>query len=48
MFAFEEYTQIKHVMIELGNEARKSWHHTIFGCRVDPASLWYTAMREIV
>jgi betaine-aldehyde dehydrogenase len=34
MYAFEEYTQIKHVMIELGGDARKSWHYTIFG---DPA-----------
>jgi betaine-aldehyde dehydrogenase len=31
MYAFEEYTQIKHVMIELSGEARKSWHYTIFG-----------------
>jgi betaine-aldehyde dehydrogenase len=31
MFAFEEYTQIKHVMIELSDEARKSWHYTAFG-----------------
>ncbi|HLZ60922.1 MAG TPA: gamma-aminobutyraldehyde dehydrogenase [Ktedonosporobacter sp.] len=34
MYSFEEYTQIKHVMIELSGEARKSWHYTIFG---DPA-----------
>src|SRR5215467_6762664 len=31
MYAFEEYTQIKHVMIELSNEDRKGWHYTIFG-----------------
>ena len=31
MYAFEDYTQIKHVMIELFGEARKSWHYTIFG-----------------
>jgi len=31
MYSFDEYTQIKHVMIELSNEARKSWHYTIFG-----------------
>src|SRR5437016_12163703 len=31
MYAFEDYTQIKHVMIELNGEARKSWHYTIFG-----------------
>lgn len=34
MYSFEEYTQVKHVMIELNGEARKSWHYTIFG---DPA-----------
>jgi len=31
MYAFEEYTQIKHVMIEMFGEARKGWHYTIFG-----------------
>ena len=31
LYSFEEYTQIKHVMIELGGEARKGWHYTIFG-----------------
>ena len=31
MYSFEEYTQIKHVMIELGGDARKDWHYTIFG-----------------
>jgi betaine-aldehyde dehydrogenase len=31
MYAFEDYTQIKHVMIELSGEARKGWHYTIFG-----------------
>src|SRR5229473_3088338 len=31
MFSFEEYTQIKHVMIELFGEARKGWHYTAFG-----------------
>ncbi len=34
MYSFDEYTQIKHVMIELSGEARKGWHYTIFG---DPA-----------
>ncbi len=34
MYSFEEYTQIKHVMIELSGEARKAWHYTVFG---DPA-----------
>lgn len=31
MYAFEEYTQIKHVMVELSGDVRKSWHYTIFG-----------------
>lgn len=31
MYAFDDYTQIKHVMIELNGEARKGWHYTIFG-----------------
>lgn len=31
MYSFEEYTQIKHVMIDLSGEARKGWHYTIFG-----------------
>lgn len=31
IYSFEEYTQIKHVMIDLSGEARKGWHYTIFG-----------------
>ena len=31
MYSFEEYTQVKHIMIELSGEARKGWHYTIFG-----------------
>jgi betaine-aldehyde dehydrogenase len=31
MYAFDEYTQIKHVMIELTGQVRKGWHYTIFG-----------------
>jgi betaine-aldehyde dehydrogenase len=30
-YSFEEYTQVKHVMLELSREAEKSWHYTIFG-----------------
>ena len=30
-YSFEEYTRIKHVMIELTGVAEKSWHYTIFG-----------------
>ncbi len=31
MYSFDEYTQIKHVLIELNGEPNKSWHYTIFG-----------------
>jgi betaine-aldehyde dehydrogenase len=31
MYSFEEYTQIKHVMVELSGDARKGWHYTVFG-----------------
>jgi betaine-aldehyde dehydrogenase len=31
LYSFEEYTQIKHVMIDLEGEVRKGWHYTIFG-----------------
>jgi betaine-aldehyde dehydrogenase len=31
MYSFEEYTQVKHVMIEMSGEARKGWHYTVFG-----------------
>nr|MBA2373753.1 aldehyde dehydrogenase family protein [Chloroflexota bacterium] len=30
-YAFEEYTRVKHVMLELTGEPVKPWHHTIFG-----------------
>jgi betaine-aldehyde dehydrogenase len=30
-YSFEEYTQVKHVMLELTGEPEKSWHYTIFG-----------------
>jgi betaine-aldehyde dehydrogenase len=30
-YSFEEYTQVKHVMIELTGEAEKGWHYQIFG-----------------
>jgi betaine-aldehyde dehydrogenase len=30
-YAFEEYTNIKHVMADLSGEARKSWHFTVYG-----------------
>jgi betaine-aldehyde dehydrogenase len=31
LYSFEEYTRVKHVMADLGGEARKGWHFTIFG-----------------
>jgi betaine-aldehyde dehydrogenase len=31
IYSFEEYTQIKHILVELTGEARKPWHYTIFG-----------------
>jgi betaine-aldehyde dehydrogenase len=31
IYSFEEYTQIKHVLVELTGEARKPWHYTVFG-----------------
>ena len=30
-YSFEEYTRVKHVMLELTGEAEKDWHYTIFG-----------------
>lgn len=32
-YAFDEYTQIKHVSSDITGEARKDWHRTIFGDR---------------
>ncbi len=33
MYSFEEYTRVKHVMIELTGAPEKPWHYTIFGDR---------------
>ena len=30
-YSFEEYTRVKHVMLELTGEPEKPWHYTIFG-----------------
>ena len=30
-YSVEDYTQIKHVAVELSGEARKDWHYTIYG-----------------
>jgi betaine-aldehyde dehydrogenase len=32
-YSFDEYTRVKHVMIELTCEPEKPWHYTIFGDR---------------
>ncbi|MDP5226304.1 MULTISPECIES: gamma-aminobutyraldehyde dehydrogenase [Arthrobacter] len=32
-YSFEEYTQVKHVMFELGGLVEKDWHRTIFALR---------------
>ncbi|NLU69720.1 gamma-aminobutyraldehyde dehydrogenase [Streptomyces sp. HNM0574] len=32
-YSFEEYTQIKHVMYDVTQDARKDWHRTVFGDR---------------
>jgi betaine-aldehyde dehydrogenase len=30
-YTFEDYTDIKHVYVDLTNDARKSWHYTVYG-----------------
>ncbi len=30
-YALEDYTEVKHVMVELTGEARKGWHYTVYG-----------------
>ncbi len=35
-YSFEEYTQVKHVMLELTGEPEKGWHYTIFGDKPGP------------
>ncbi|MGI8434642.1 MAG: aldehyde dehydrogenase family protein, partial [Nocardioidaceae bacterium] len=32
-YSFEEYTQVKHVMVEISGVARKEWHRTVFADR---------------
>ncbi len=32
-YSFDEYTQVKHVSLEITGEPRKDWHRTIFGDR---------------
>jgi len=31
LYSMEEYTQIKHVYIDLSSKARKSWHYVVYG-----------------
>ncbi len=31
LYSLEDYTQIKHVLIETAGAQRKGWHYTIFG-----------------
>jgi betaine-aldehyde dehydrogenase len=31
IYSFEDYTQVKHVMVDLEGEPKKGWHYTIFG-----------------
>jgi betaine-aldehyde dehydrogenase len=31
MYAFEEYTRVKHVMADLSGQARKGWHSIVIG-----------------
>ncbi len=32
-YSFDEYTQVKHISIEITGDVRKDWHRTIFGDR---------------
>lgn len=34
MYSFEEYTQVKHVYVDLTGRARKSWHYVVYGNNV--------------
>jgi betaine-aldehyde dehydrogenase len=29
-YAFEEYTTVKHVMLDITGSARRDWHRTVF------------------
>ena len=31
MYTFDDYTDVKHVYVDLTNDARKSWHYTVYG-----------------
>ena len=30
-YSFDEYTRVKHVMVELTGVAEKGWHYQVFG-----------------
>jgi len=30
-YAFDDYTDVKHVYIDLTNDIRKAWHYTVYG-----------------
>ena len=30
-YALEDYTEVKHVMVELTGAVRKGWHYTVYG-----------------
>ncbi len=45
-YSIEDYTQIKHVAIELGGEVVKDWHYTIYGDAPAEASEEPTATDE--
>jgi len=36
-YSFEEYTRVKHAMIELTGAAEKGWHYQVFGDAPDAA-----------
>jgi len=31
MYTFDDYTEVKHVYVDLTNDARKPWHYTVYG-----------------
>jgi betaine-aldehyde dehydrogenase len=30
-YSFDDYTEIKHIYVDLTGEKRKGWHYTIYG-----------------
>ena len=32
-YSFEEYTNIKHISLDITGETHKDWHRTVFGDR---------------